>query len=303
MPSIYDIKNLITLYCILPLGSQIVHENAPLIKSVLLAGPAGVGKKSLVDVVCTETGANLIDLSPKNVYDKYPGKQGLNVLLNMCMKVGRALGPTVVWIGDAESMFVKKMPKGALFDPRRLKKDFAKSFMKLMKPEDRMMVIGTSRTPQEADGKTLFKTFEKSILMPKPDYSTRFEIWKHFIMQRSKTVQDLTDKMLQVDVSSLAKITNGYTAGMIRECVYSTMAERRLQNLARKPLKGEEFVKALSRVEPVFKELEDDLAKWYKKTPLGKKREKLAKSAGGDEEGGKKGGKGKGKKGGKKKKK
>ena len=122
-------------------------------------------------------------------------------------------------------------------------------------------------------------------------------------MQRSKTVQDLDDNMLQVDISSLAKITNGYTAGMIRECVFSTMAERRLQNLSRKPLKGDEFVKALSRVEPIFKEHEDDLAKWYKKTPLGKKREKLAKSAGGDDDGkGKKGGKKKGGKKGKKKK-
>merc|ERR1739848_877036 len=42
MPSIYDVKNLLTLYCVLPLGSQTVHENAPLIKSLLLAGPAGV---------------------------------------------------------------------------------------------------------------------------------------------------------------------------------------------------------------------------------------------------------------------
>merc|ERR1739848_564723 len=100
----------------------------------------------------------------------------------------------------------------------------------------------------------------------------------------------------------MGKITNGYTAGMVKECVFSTMTERRLQNMCRRPLKSEEFIRGLSTIEPIFKDQEDDLAKWYKKTPLGKKREKLAKAAGGDDEkGGKK--KGKGKKGrGKKKK-
>lgn len=73
-------------------GSQTVHELAPGVKSIFLAGPAGTGKKMLVHAVCTEAGANLFDLSPDNVAGKYPGKSGLQMMLHLVMKVGGAAG-------------------------------------------------------------------------------------------------------------------------------------------------------------------------------------------------------------------
>lgn len=74
-------------YCILCLGSQIVHEKAPFVKSVLIAGPRGTGKKMLVHAICSETGANLFDLTATNIVGKYPGKAGLNMMLHMVFKV------------------------------------------------------------------------------------------------------------------------------------------------------------------------------------------------------------------------
>ena len=68
-------------------GSPAVHEKAPLVKSLLLAGPHGTGKKMLVHCVCTETGANLFDLTATNIAGKYPGRDGLKLLLHMVFKV------------------------------------------------------------------------------------------------------------------------------------------------------------------------------------------------------------------------
>ena len=68
-------------------GSQVVHENMPQIKSLLLAGPRGVGKKMLLRAICTETGANLFDLTAENIAGKYPGKSGLTMLIHMVTKV------------------------------------------------------------------------------------------------------------------------------------------------------------------------------------------------------------------------
>lgn len=111
-----DVRQVLSLYAVLPLGmkilqfifkinisennvcglkirsvfsvgSQVVHEKAPLIKAILMAGPAGVGKKMLVHAICQEAGANLFDLSPLNTAGKYPGKSGLAMMLHMVFKV------------------------------------------------------------------------------------------------------------------------------------------------------------------------------------------------------------------------
>ena len=76
-------------YCIIPLGSSQVHKNSPIVRSVLIAGPQGSGKRLLVNAICTETGATLFDLSPANIVGKYPGKSGLVMLLHLVSKVSR----------------------------------------------------------------------------------------------------------------------------------------------------------------------------------------------------------------------
>lgn len=60
---------------------------APFIRSILLVGPSGMGKKMLVKAVCTETGANLFDLSPSNLQSKYPGKTGTQMIVHIVFKV------------------------------------------------------------------------------------------------------------------------------------------------------------------------------------------------------------------------
>lgn len=60
---------------------------APLIRSLLLVGPSGMGKKMLVKAVCTETGANLFDLSPNSLQGKSTTKNGIQMIVHMVFKV------------------------------------------------------------------------------------------------------------------------------------------------------------------------------------------------------------------------
>ena len=52
----------------------------------MLAGPRGTGKKMLVHAICQETGANMFDLTATNLMGKYPGKEGLKLLMHMIFK-------------------------------------------------------------------------------------------------------------------------------------------------------------------------------------------------------------------------
>lgn len=159
------------------MGSEQIHNSCPLIRSILLAGPKGSGKKALLHAICTEVGAVLFDLTPANIVGKYPGKSGLIMLIHLVLKVSRLLQPAVIYMGDAEKPFMKKIPKTDRTDPKRLKKDLPK-LIRNIAPEDRVLFIGTSNAPWEADQKLLQQTYNRFIYIPRPDYGALSNAWK-----------------------------------------------------------------------------------------------------------------------------
>ncbi|XP_026217100.1 dynein regulatory complex protein 11-like isoform X2 [Anabas testudineus] len=265
-PSLSDVRQLVTLYAVLPLGSQAILKKFPLVKTLLLAGPSGVGKTMLVHGVCNETGAHLFHLSPKNLNHSYPGKRGATYLLHLVFKVAGELQPSVIWIEDAEKTFCKKKTKSnQQFDLQRLKKELLRS-LKTLKPEDRVLVIGTTQRPFDAKVKPFCKVYKKIILIPKPDYSSRLALWTELLHAEGVELGP------SLDLSSLAKITDGFTPGHILKVIRSVLRPHRLKKLRLQPLMGVEFVQSLSRMEPVYKEEEKAFKVWFRKTPLGRKR-------------------------------
>ena len=61
----------------------------------------------LAHIIANETGATLFDLSPANILGKYPGKDGLKMLIHLISKVGKALEPTVLLINTCEKQLAK----------------------------------------------------------------------------------------------------------------------------------------------------------------------------------------------------
>ncbi|XP_012882671.1 PREDICTED: IQ and AAA domain-containing protein 1-like [Dipodomys ordii] len=264
-PSLFDIRQNIALYGILRLGSPEIHSMAPLIRSLLLVGPSGMGKKMLVQAVCTETGANLFDLSPNNLTGKYPGKNGSQMIVHLVFKVARLLQPSVIWIGQAEKTFYKRIPKEEInMDPKRIKKDLTKA-LRLLGPGDRVLLIGTTEQPYLADMKGLCRAYERILFISRPDYASRYVLWKHMIQAQGVRVTQ------SLDISGLARVSDGYTPSHILQVIQTVLTDRRLLQVSKRPLVASEFVEQLGKLDPVYKEEEETLKDWYFKTPLGKK--------------------------------
>lgn len=269
-PSIWDIKQAVTLHSILPLGSEQVRNSAPLTKSILIAGPEGCGKRMLIDAICNELGANLFDLTCDNIAGKYPGKSGLNLLLHMVFKLAELFQPSIIFIGNAEQTFYKKVPKTEKhLDPKRLKKNLPKQ-LKEIKKDKRIMLIGTSNAPFEADIKSFMKVYERLIMMPRPNYGDRRLIWMEYVNKK------LTQPECKfIDFSCMAKLTDGFSSKQIIEVIDETLNDRRLNQAKRRAVHQEEFVNHLAKLEPIYAEKEDAFTAWYTKTPIGKKRKKM----------------------------
>lgn len=58
-------------------------------------------------------------------------------------------------------------------DPKRIKKDLAKA-LRLLSPGDRVVLIGTTDRPQVAEMKGLCSTYQRILLLPRPDYASRY---------------------------------------------------------------------------------------------------------------------------------
>nr|CAD7593525.1 unnamed protein product [Timema genevievae] len=202
-----DLRNVIMQYAVLPLGSRLIHQIAPLIKSLCLMGPEGVGKKLLVNAICCEVGAILFDLTPSNIANKYQGKQGLQMLMHLVEKVSKLLQPSIVFIDGAEKLFYKKIPKQEkATDPRRLKVHLPK-FVKSITKEDMVLLLGITEQPWAAKPRPIVKLYNKFIFVPPPDYASAFLLWQNLLMKYPGVKRDF-------NVSALVKVAAGYSIGL-----------------------------------------------------------------------------------------
>ncbi|XP_012261688.2 dynein regulatory complex protein 11 [Athalia rosae] len=266
LPALGDVKQLVKEYCILPLGNEVVKQLTPLVRSVLIAGPHGSGKKMLVHAICTELGATLFDITPGNVVGKYPGKSGLIMLLHLISKVSKLLQPSVIFMDGAERPFVKKVPKTDRTDPKRLKKDLPK-LVKGITCEDRVILIGTSNSPWDCDQKLLYQTYDKVIFVPRTDLGTMSSIWKDLLYKYAGISR-------QFDTSAMTKICDGFTVGTVLQSIKEVMTTKRMVQLRVHPLTHAELVNALSTKDPVYREEEDAFLAWYAKTPTCRRKQR-----------------------------
>lgn len=265
MPTIAEMQRVVAEYCVLPLGHP-DPSSFPAVTKLLLFGPRGTGKTLLVNAVAAETGAYLFNLTPKNTAGQFLGKSNVTKMVHMVFKVARACPPAIVYIDNVEMIFAKKVPKDDTSDPKRLKKDLLKA-LKSLSGEDRVIVIGTSNKPWDGEAKAVYGAFDKILYTPKPNYPSRYTLWRDFILKKApiSSIRDL-------NLSILTRMSHGLSAGTIKLVCERVLTDRRLKLLRARKITTNEFIEQLLSLPPANPD-EDKLFKdWYEKSPLVKKR-------------------------------
>jgi SpoVK/Ycf46/Vps4 family AAA+-type ATPase len=181
--------------------------------------------------------------------------------------------------------------------------------------DHRVVIIGSTKEPENGDIKDMKAFFDKFLYMPYPDYSTRIMIWRAYLEEIVKTNLKLIDEMNNgpsssnrgnqdmlakiigvrtreimqaIDVSSLGHISEGYSAGAIARTVRQVVTVRRVSLAKTRPITAPDFVDTLSTQPYTYNDDKIAFMEFTRAiTGLDDRRKKIeAMVAGNDDEGG-----------------
>lgn len=76
-------------------------------------------------------------------------------------------------------------------------------------------------------------------------------LWKKLIQKQGGVIT------AALDLSSLAKLSDGYTPGHMVQVIQSVVTKQRISQQETKPLTAAEFVAPLAKIDPIFQEEEE----------------------------------------------
>jgi len=277
-PSLLDVRNYAVEFGVLPLGCPALRETDKFgyVPSILLYGPSGSGKTTLARSIAISCGARWFDLSPARICESgiCTSKEDIEKIVHLTFHVAKYLKPSVIYVDEIEKIF--EGGKGhtgphPTFLLSALKTHIKKSITKI----SRVLVIGASSKPFIAKElkamKDLFTVDDENRQMrhmcfcPWPDNTNRVLLWRKFIQEALGEFKERSKIQLYVstmensghlDLNLLAKCSEGYTAGSIRQAVFQCLSYRRIQKYLqlKKIFQPEEFLEHLSKTEYCYAE-------------------------------------------------
>ena len=235
-PSMALIRQLVTEFIIFPLGSALVRKRFPdHVRAFLFYGPAGTGKSLVVRAIASETRSVIFDLSPVSIEGVFANdRKDSEKMVAMVMTAAKEYAPSLIYIDECEKIWPakkkkkkgqKKAKKNDMKNPSRIKKVLTKWKAKWITDETRITIIGCTSEPHEGSKKEFKKFFDRSIYFPFPDYTTRRLMWKVFIENAGGKIQ------ASFQLSTLAHISEGYSAGSIKKTCESVLTKFRRERL------------------------------------------------------------------------
>lgn len=183
-------------------------------RGILLFGPPGCGKTLLAAAVATEIDANFYSIDAASIMSKWLGEAEQNVakLFGSARKSANDGRPAIVFVDELDSLMGNH--SNEVGGEIRVKNQFLKEMDGIVDKGKALhvYVIGATNKPWDLDW-AFIRRFQKRILVPLADHSTRLNMLKHY----SETLTIGSD----VDLHELARLSEGFSGSDIRDVCQS----------------------------------------------------------------------------------
>lgn len=166
------------------------------------------------------TDAIMFDLSASVVVQF---SENMQAFCENVLKMAKLMAPSVLYIDGAHTPFIKRIPPELKQHQPKLLAKYLPKMLKQIKPNDKVMLLGTTSEPWNANPGSMKKTFDRILLVPGSDHGSTFLTWRTAVLKKNGV-----DRMM--DFSALTNVTRYYgTAQMLRAVDNVLSLERRIR--------------------------------------------------------------------------
>ncbi|ORX62658.1 AAA-domain-containing protein [Hesseltinella vesiculosa] len=214
-------------------------------RGILMYGPPGCSKTTLVKVIASISGASFLSINGAQLYSPYVGDS--EKVIRETFQRARASAPSIIFLDETEAIVGKRnLGQGGGSSGDSVQERVLSTLLNEMdgvETAENVLVIGATNRPDMLDAALLRPgRFDRLIYVPPPDVDARLDILK--IHSRKTPVSD------EVDLRVIAMLTEYYTGADLQ----NICREAAMMALRRDPdaeqVTMQDFEEALATIPP-----------------------------------------------------